>query len=161
MPQVRICPSCRRRNPLSADYCTNAACGTPLAGMEIVEDSDTAVLTGSALPPKAVLRVAQNGTIHSRAELCAIANRELRFELLPGAEVGRGANVDLSDAPDSQFISRRHARFATRDERWYIEPLGSTNATLVGGVIVQEPRALDSGDTVMLGRTAFVFRILE
>ena len=54
-----------------------------------------------------------------------------------------------------------HARFATRDDRWYIEPLGSTNATFVDGVVVQGPRALDSGETVMLGRTQFVFKILD
>lgn len=162
MAEVLVCPRCRRRNTATAAVCTNPACGYSLIGLEVIEDSDTAVLTGSASPaPKAALRVTQTGTTRARAELRSVGEHEQCFEIAPGAEVGRGANVDLSEAPDSQFISRRHARFATRDDRWYIEPLGSTNSTFVDGVVVQGPRALDSGETVMLGRTQFVFKILE
>jgi hypothetical protein len=125
MPHVRVCPFCRRRNPANAVICSNTACGQPIDRSEITEDSDTAVLTGASPAPRAARRVMQTGSIEARAELRAIADQTQVFELAPGAEVGRGADVDLTDAPDSEFISRRHARFATTtDDHWFIEPLG-------------------------------------
>jgi len=161
MPRVRVCPACHRRNPVTATVCSNTACGEPIHQVEITEDSDTAVLTGSSPAPKASRRVSQTGPVVARAELRAIASEGKVFEIAPGAEVGRGADVDLTDAPDSEFISRRHARFATQDDRWFIEPLGSTNATKVGDDVVLGPTALHSGETVVLGRTAFEFRVLD
>ena len=70
-------------------------------------------------------------------------------ELMIGrAESGEGR---LGNDPE---LSRRHARvFRDGQGRWSIEDLGSANGTFVNGVRISEPRPLQVGDAVRLGRT--------
>jgi hypothetical protein len=84
-----------------------------------------------------------------------------RFSLFPGCTVGRGTDVDLSPVPDSQYISRSHARFGLQGDQWWIEALPAENETRVNGGVPLQPgvrRVLASGDTVTLGGVAFTFR---
>ncbi len=65
--------------------------------------------------------------------------------------IGRSPDVDL--CIDDPGISRRHARIArTRDGGFYVEDLGSTNGTMVGGERVGVAR-IDSGDYLQIGAT--------
>jgi sigma-B regulation protein RsbU (phosphoserine phosphatase) len=52
---------------------------------------------------------------------------------------------------DATGVSRRHGRFVRGDEgRWWVEDLGSTNGTLVGGRSVRR-HALADGDMISVG----------
>jgi transcriptional regulator with PAS, ATPase and Fis domain len=57
-------------------------------------------------------------------------------------------------------MSRQHARLAVVDHQWVIEDVGSRNGTVVDGEHVDR-RALEDGQVIELGRTAFVWRMQE
>ena len=70
----------------------------------------------------------------------------------------RGRTLELGFADPR--MSKQHARLAVVDQQWIIEDAGSRNGTLVDGERV-ERRALEDGQVIELGRTAFVWRVQE
>ena len=56
------------------------------------------------------------------------------------------------------YVSSRHARFFAQDGRWYVEDLGSTNGTQVGGNRISNQVPLHVGTTVRLGKTLLEVR---
>ncbi len=70
--------------------------------------------------------------------------------------VGRAA--DNSVVLQDDYVSSRHARFFAQDGRWYVEDLGSTNGTQVGGNRISNQVALQVGTTVRLGKTLLEVR---
>lgn len=76
---------------------------------------------------------------------------------LPGdrACVGRAPENDIQ-FPD-RSVSRRHCAIVRRGDAWWIEDLGSMNATVVRWNRVVEPTPLWHGDEVALGFSCFVF----
>ena len=81
--------------------------------------------------------------------------KERTFALVDDENViGRqGDTVQIADTT----ISRRHAQMVKRDNRWFIEDLGSANGTYLNGVKVIRPMAMNRGDQVRIGATLFVF----
>ena len=70
--------------------------------------------------------------------------------------VGRRAEGPGGQLGDRE-ISRRHARVYVEDDgALAIEDLGSTNGTFVEGDRLTEPRRLEPGDTIRMGRTTLV-----
>jgi hypothetical protein len=63
--------------------------------------------------------------------------------------------------PDQlRYLSRRHAHIFLRQNSLYIEDLGSTNGTYVGGERLEEhARELHSGDVIAFGGDCFVYRV--
>lgn len=70
--------------------------------------------------------------------------------------LGRGfdAAIRLSD----DYVSTRHARFATNGEQWFVEDLGSTNGTFVNTRRITEPTPVSPGISVRLGKTSVELR---
>lgn len=77
-----------------------------------------------------------------------------------------GQSVPLGDAPillgrgtdaairlDDDYVSTRHARFATNGEQWFVEDLGSTNGTYLGSQRITAPVPIGIGIQVRLGKT--------
>lgn len=77
-----------------------------------------------------------------------------------------GQSVPLSDTPillgrgtdaairlDDDYVSTRHARFATNGEQWFVEDLGSTNGTYLGSQRITTPVPIGLGIQVRLGKT--------
>lgn len=59
-----------------------------------------------------------------------------------------------------KFLSRRHAHFFIKDDKFYIEDLGSTNGTFVAERRLDEHAVLlQEGDIVSFGGNDFVYRI--
>ncbi len=69
--------------------------------------------------------------------------------------VGRAIGNDVALVDDE--ASRWHAVFERFGARWYIRDLSSRNGTLVNGERVGTERRLQSGDRILIGRTAIVF----
>ena len=111
-----------------------------------------AVAGTPAGPPAAKARpVAADGG----ARLKVVEPAERRgtvYELGDELTVGRanGCQVALSD---DSFVSQLHARIFRKDNRLWLEDLGSTNGTFLNAKAVSAPVALSRGDRVQIGRT--------
>lgn len=65
--------------------------------------------------------------------------------------LGRG--TDAAIRLDDDYVSTRHARFATNGEQWFVEDLGSTNGTYLGSQRISTPIPIGLGIQVRLGKT--------
>lgn len=65
--------------------------------------------------------------------------------------LGRG--TDAAIRLDDDYVSTRHARFATNGEQWFVEDLGSTNGTYLGSQRITTPVPIGLGIQVRLGKT--------
>jgi pSer/pThr/pTyr-binding forkhead associated (FHA) protein len=87
-----------------------------------------------------------------------------KLQVVSGPNAGQ--SVPLSDKPillgrgtdaairlDDDYVSTRHARFATNGEQWFVEDLGSTNGTYLGSQRVTSPVPIGLGIAVRLGKT--------
>ena len=87
-----------------------------------------------------------------------------RLQVVDGPNAGQ--SVPLGDAPillgrgtdaairlDDDYVSTRHARFATNGEQWFVEDLGSTNGTYLGSQRITTPIPIGLGIQVRLGKT--------
>lgn len=70
--------------------------------------------------------------------------------------LGRG--TDAAIRLDDDYVSTRHARFATNGEQWFVEDLGSTNGTYIGSQRVTSPVPVAIGTAVRLGKTIVELR---
>ena len=87
-----------------------------------------------------------------------------KLQVVSGPNTGQ--SVPLSDKPillgrgtdaairlDDDYVSTRHARFATNGEQWFVEDLGSTNGTYLGSQRITTPIPIGLGIQVRLGKT--------
>jgi hypothetical protein len=70
--------------------------------------------------------------------------------------LGRG--TDAAIRLDDDYVSTRHARFATNGDQWFVEDLGSTNGTYLGTQRVSTPVPVGMGMQVRLGKTVVELR---
>jgi pSer/pThr/pTyr-binding forkhead associated (FHA) protein len=70
--------------------------------------------------------------------------------------LGRG--TDAAIRLDDDYVSTRHARFATSGEQWFVEDLGSTNGTYLGSQRITSPTPVGLGLQVRLGKTVVELR---
>ncbi|MGN6254046.1 MAG: FHA domain-containing protein [Solirubrobacterales bacterium] len=79
--------------------------------------------------------------------------RDQRFDLIGGLSVGRSKDADVRI--DDRYASSIHARVFSREGRFYVEDMNSTNGTLLNGATLQGEAELIDGDTVQIGDTVF------
>ena len=76
-----------------------------------------------------------------------------RFDLIGGLSIGRSKEADVRI--EDRYASSLHARVFSRENRFYVEDMSSTNGTLLNGATLQgEAEAID-GDSVQIGDTVF------
>ncbi len=80
-----------------------------------------------------------------------------RFDLIGGLSVGRSkeADIQISD----RYSSSLHARVFSREGRFYVEDMNSTNGTLLNGATLQGEAELVDRDTIQIGDTIFRFEV--
>lgn len=80
------------------------------------------------------------------------------FPLTPVTTLGRDLSNDIV-IPDS-YVSGAHARIERRNDRWWVEDLGATNATRLNGQPLRANTStpLDPGDVLRIGRAEFKVR---
>jgi pSer/pThr/pTyr-binding forkhead associated (FHA) protein len=66
-----------------------------------------------------------------------------------------GRDVNNTIVLDDSFTSGRHAALTYRGRSWYVEDLGSTNGTRLGGQAISAPTPLAWGDVVEVGQVRF------
>ncbi len=82
---------------------------------------------------------------------------EERFDLIGGLSIGRSreSDVQISD----RYASSLHARVFSREGRFFVEDMNSTNGTLLNGATLKGEAELIDGDTVQIGDTVFRFEV--
>ena len=79
---------------------------------------------------------------------------------LPLREAGTviGRNPECALVLDDDFASGRHAKIFHRDGAWFVEDLGSTNGTFLGGERLTGPVRVEVGTTQRIGKTVIELR---
>ena len=105
-----------------------------------------AVEAGRLIPMRVVLEAREPGRTHA-------------FEGRPPFEIGRdpGSDVVLRD-PE---VSRRHARFESRNGVVFVSDLASRNGSFLNGRRIAEPVAVRSGDAIDVGTTRLFVQTVE
>lgn len=78
-----------------------------------------------------------------------------RFDLIGGLSIGRSKESDVQI--DDRYASGLHARVFSREGRFFVEDMSSTNGTLLNGAELVGEAELVDGDTVQIGDTEFRF----
>ena len=78
---------------------------------------------------------------------------ERRFDLIGGLSIGRSKDADVQI--DDRYASSIHVRVFSREGRFYVEDMNSTNGTLLNGATLVGEAELIDGDTVQIGDTVF------
>ena len=79
--------------------------------------------------------------------------RNQRFDLIGGLSIGRSKEADVRI--EDRYASSIHARVFSREGRFYVEDMNSTNGTLLNGATLQGEAELIDGDSVQIGDTVF------
>ncbi|MDO9379857.1 MAG: FHA domain-containing protein [Nocardioidaceae bacterium] len=119
------------------------------------------VETGKAGRPPKVAKAKTPRTPRARKPA---RGKPRRLQITQGPNAGQ--SVPVSDQPiilgrgtdaairlDDDYVSTRHARFATNGEDWFVEDLGSTNGTYLGSQRITTPVPIALGTEVRLGKT--------
>lgn len=80
-----------------------------------------------------------------------------RFDLIGGLSIGRSKEADVRI--DDRYASSLHARAFSRQGRFFVEDMNSTNGTLLNGATLQGEAELVDGDNVQIGDTVFRFEV--
>lgn len=90
-----------------------------------------------------------------RLHLSVLEPPELRgrsFDVADQLIVGRSSGCGVQ-IPEDNFVSHTHARFFSREDRLWVEDLGSTNGTYLNTRRLSQPAPLRSGDRLQMGKT--------
>lgn len=110
---------------------------------------------GAAMPPMAAAtRGSTSGPVSAPGRLVVVSPPSLAgwsAEVGPGGVlVGRGPGCDL--VVEDSYVSQRHLRITDAGgDTWWVEDLGSTNGTFIGGERVVAPRLVRRGEPVAIG----------
>jgi FHA domain len=78
-----------------------------------------------------------------------------RFDLIGGLSIGRSKESDVRI--EDRYASGLHARLFSREGRFFVEDMSSTNGTLLNGATLKGEAELIDGDSVQIGDTEFRF----
>jgi pSer/pThr/pTyr-binding forkhead associated (FHA) protein len=113
----------------------------PAAAMAAPSAPATTSRGGAAATDAARLRVVEPAERRGRS-----------YDLGDELTVGRASGCQVALTDDS-YVSQLHARIFRKDNRLWLEDLGSTNGTYLNAKAVTSPVALRRGDRVQIGRT--------
>jgi hypothetical protein len=83
--------------------------------------------------------------------------RDHRFDLIGGLSIGRSKEADVRI--DDRYASSLHVRVFSREGRFYVEDMNSTNGTLLNGATLQGEAELIDRDNIQIGDTIFRFEV--
>jgi pSer/pThr/pTyr-binding forkhead associated (FHA) protein len=110
-------------------------------------------------PPRVVAEAAprrreRRGRNARRPELRVVEPAVQRGQAYPlGDELTLGRAAGCQVTVDDTFVSQFHARVFSRDGRFMVEDLGSTNGTYLNRKKVSGPMVMEPGDRLQVGNT--------
>jgi len=81
--------------------------------------------------------------------------RDSRFDLIGGLSIGRSKDSDVQI--EDRYASGIHIRLFSREGRYFVEDMRSTNGTTLNGSELEGEAELVDGDTIQIGDTVFRF----
>lgn len=171
------CSVCGIENPDGIEFCNE--CGTLLKVEEPLQPQvvthEEAISKEEEVSPKAVVEEERRPprripTILARLEVKRHGSLTNEIFEIGGEEVTLGrfspdtgpVDIDFSKLPESEYISRRHARIKKENDKWFIEDLGSTNGVFVNrGSRITQKTEINDGDEIALGNLLVVFKITK
>ena len=78
-----------------------------------------------------------------------------RFDLIGGLSVGRSKDADVQI--EDRYASGLHVRVFSREGRFFVEDMNSTNGTLLNGATLNGEAELMDGDSLQIGDTELRF----
>jgi hypothetical protein len=171
-PAGSTCPHCSAVNSADALFCEACGYDFTTGSMPRRAEPTAAVGTpGNISPPLEAAWVAEiwvdpdwyadqesSDPLPSPGVPVVVALRNTSI-LIGRASRSRNIDPDIDLSSDSG-ISRRHAQLTTDGSRWFVEDLGSSNGTYVGGALAALPKTpvapgqkqeVASGDRIYLG----------
>ena len=86
-------------------------------------------------------------------------NSPARYQLTQAVnKIGRDESNTVPLSSD-QYISRHHSWILFIKGTWWVEDLGSTNGTILNGVVLKGRTQIFPGDSLKVGRTELVFEM--
>lgn len=141
--------------------------------LSVVEGFDAQMRVGSIEMTAALLAVAivaVRPRVRTAAEIGPLQPMRVTLEIMefgetrsyeerPPFAVGRASAAEL--VLHDPEVSRRHARFESRNGIVYVDDLGSSNGTFLNGRRVSEAIEVREGDEVDVGTTRMIVRSLR
>ena len=152
MAQVKICPSCGRKNPLTVTMCE--LCMVDISAVNPTDPDAPAPKPADAPAPPA-----EDSSTTKVERKLHFETSDGRISFSVGSEAVLGREAEGKNCFDAyQTVSRRHARLVYSDDAWTIEDLGSTNGTWVNEHPLGrgEKCKIKEGDTVALSRSCML-----
>lgn len=162
---VKICPKCGYHNPEGENICRH--CSHFLGLVRPIPETDPEIETPEAAPDLPEIEEVEL-TPEEAPDMLVLESltNGRTYMIESGSIVGRAdetsqADVQLSDIPGINFISREHCRFFFQDGQWYATALRSAmnglsvNQTQLGP---GERILIEPGDTVVLANVPFRIR---
>ncbi|MCR5219888.1 MAG: FHA domain-containing protein [bacterium] len=159
MAQVKVCPSCGRKNPLTATMCE--LCMVDISAVNPTDPDVPAPKPSDAPEPGAEPEKNPDATQVEKRKLLYFETPDGRVSFSVGNEAVLGREAEGKNCFDAyQTVSRRHARlvYSNEDDAWTIEDLGSTNGTWVNERRLEPGKTgpVKAGDTVALSRSCIL-----
>ncbi len=125
MISTKVCPVCNARNEPSMLICYH--CCSDISNVSPEEGKNTSINSENKASKQD-----NPQTIQGSASLTLRTTDGITIEVGDGGIIGRNA-VGENILKDHKNISRQHARFSCKGDRWFIEDLNSANGTYVNG----------------------------
>ena len=102
------------------------------------------------------------GNIDIQYPYISIASGDLMGQRIPldkpELTFGRAISNAAWEVPlPDHAVSRPHARIYRKDDEWFVEDLGSSNGTMVGGNFISRPTRLSDETIITMGETTIIF----
>ncbi|MEN8241273.1 MAG: FHA domain-containing protein [Chloroflexota bacterium] len=147
--EERICQHCGTTNYGVIHHCLK--CGAELPGFS--NRAETLVDFGEQITPTPHFDPAPP-TPPDYLEVISELDRGYTYNLTDGISFGRSGSCDI--VIESPKASRHHAKIVhTKDQRWMLIDMESTNGTLLNDEKISEPTEVVDGDQIQVGNFSF------
>jgi len=170
---IKICKVCQHENHPQEAYCAN--CGEDISRVKPtskepaqpasvdMSGAQGATTPSPPAPPKVQPQATQRMAMMTAQLICEQTNIPpftIAHNSTVGREPRRPGDVDLSPAPNSEYISRQHATFILQGNKWLVRAESATNPTWVNDVLVQAGmlKEINANDRIKMAMTTFIFR---
>jgi len=149
-----------RRSRVLRDY--EAFSDVPVLGGEILTLAPAHAPGLQVGPDHRAAHYSSSSILTTPSDRVIALNNFGKHELLIGRydpRTHRVPDIDLSDEPQGDTVSRAHALLRRQGDQWFIVPMATRNPTGIGDVIIQPQHShlLKSGEMLVLGEVQLVF----